>query len=519
MGLVGMVAALSILMVEAFWTDTREEESYRNDAAIHMMETGNYSVPHQFGHRYLYKPPGTNWLIALASIPFGTVTDVSGRIPILLLYLLMPLTIYALIQERFSMTASVTAAVASVLYLPWFVEKGPIMELDLLFSYFTVCAQAAWFYYHDRDHHYTKWILSHLFIAAAFMVKGPVAFLFVYVTITVYQLWLSEHPFHFPGLFVGLIIFLLPTGAWFVSTLSQVSLTEWWQVTLSQMSGPAVRNNEIWGMMYHYISYPVETIGSFFPWIVFLIPLFSGSFRERWFKLWDERPIIGYSVAALPVWFAFYPLPGSDIRYILPIYPWLAIIAGSVLDLPSSVLDEHHQWATGLRRFLGIVFLLLAAALPFILQKEPGHPASVLALSMIGFAVVTILILRFDFNSAPYRNLIGCALVSILTIKAGYLFIYAPVEKPKWFVRKEYASRVADYLEQHNIQPCLSTGQRVYYYLHQRYKGISNCHSSPESSAPSNWKLDKRQPENQEVQIRKTFSHPRLGTLYLYRSS
>ena len=514
--LLAMVVALTILVVEALWTDTREQESYRNDAAIHMMETGNYSVAYQFGDRYLFKPPGTNWAIVLASLPFGTVTDFSGRIPILLLYLLLPLAMYGLIRDRFSVEASVTAAAASVLYLPWFIENGPIMELDLLFSFFVVLSQAAWFYFHRNGSHLAKWIAGHLFLAAAFLIKGPPAFLFFYGTIVMYQVCFSESSTNWWAVLAGLFAFLVPTGGWFISTLNQVSAAEWWEVMVSQMAGPAQMKLETWEVYYHYVSYPVETIGSFFPWILFLVPLASASFRTKWYELWDERPILGFCVAALPVWLVFYPLPGSDIRYILPIYPWLGIMAASILDTPQPALNNYASWALGLRRFLWVVFVLLAIALPFLLPGDPSHPWYVVAGTMTVFVLVAGVIARYTFHTESYRNLVVCSLISILTIKAAYLFVFAPVDKPDWFGSKQFVAGVADYLEKNDIRPCLSTDKTAYYYLHQRFRGITDCDSTP-VSPDTRWVLDNDRPEDKNIRVRKTFTHPRFENLYLYR--
>ncbi len=511
-----MVIVLAILVVEALWTDTHEEESYRNDAAIHMMETGNYSVAYQFGDRYLFKPPGINWAIVLSSLPFGTVTVFSGRIPILLLYLLMPLTIFVLVRHSFSLPASLTAALSSVLYLPWFVEKGPIMEVDLLFTYFVVLSLASWFYFHRLERHRTKWMIGHLALSAAFLIKGPPAFLFFYMTVVVYQLFFSEHQTRWRHVAIGFLGFLIPTGLWFLSTLNQVTPVEWLNVAVKQMSVPATQGTQWTSVLSHLIRFPLETIGSFFPWVLLLLPLTSSSFRKTWNPLWNERPILPFSLAALAVWFIFYPLPASDVRYVLPLFPWLGILSASVLDRRPNSESGEVTWCVGLRRFYACLFLLMAVALPFLLPDEPSLSPLVITGAVLFLITIGAVIEWVSFSPDPFQNLAVTALISILAIKVVFLFVYAPVDAPEWFERETYAASVANYLDEHNLKPCLSTDQNTYFYLHQRYAWVTDCDDDP-VPPPSNWVLASNKPDTDRVQLRKTFTHPHMETLYLYR--
>ena len=49
--------------------------------AVSMLETGNWTLPKVYADEFAYKPPMAHWMMALASLPGGRVTELTARLP------------------------------------------------------------------------------------------------------------------------------------------------------------------------------------------------------------------------------------------------------------------------------------------------------------------------------------------------------------------------------------------------------------------------------------------------------
>ncbi len=84
------IAALAILCAILFFPGIGARDLWAPDeprfaeVAREMVQSGDWIVLRDNNHLYTHKPPLLFWLIALFSLPFGTVTEVSARIPIVL---------------------------------------------------------------------------------------------------------------------------------------------------------------------------------------------------------------------------------------------------------------------------------------------------------------------------------------------------------------------------------------------------------------------------------------------------
>lgn len=476
-----LTLVIAILCSEALMTDSREEEAYRNDAALTMLETGNWLVPYQFGERYLKKPPGINWLIAGASLPYGTVTDFSARTPILVLYLLLPITIYLITYRTMTVRCRVLASVASVLYLPWFVEKGPIMEIDLVFTFFVVLSMASWIHYEVKSEPYKKWGLSQLAACGAFFIKGPVIFVFYYPSILIYRIFLSDRKTNWNAFTTGLIVFLVPILTWFLSTLNQVSVKAWTQTVLSELSGPARRGATTPEIIEHLIKFPLESVFSYLPWILLLIPLLNKKIRKTWKDNFKRSEVIWFSISTLPIWFLFYALPASDVRYILPLYPWVGIITGSVVQTSTKYHQEFNYYPT-IKMVLGVLLVLVSLALPLALPSYPFGSKWLLVGGILFLSLSGVIILMIKQSHKNINRIILYCTIFILSIKTVHLFVFHPTEHPEYFTRQTYTETIGQYLQENNInnycyQP--KSDHWKYFYLHKMKTGISTCKNDP----------------------------------------
>ena len=147
------------------------------------METGQYILPHLNAEIYPDKPPLLFWLIALASQPFGDVTDLC-RPPaicacnprgILLVYLFArklydPLT--ALLASLILFTARKSFSV------------GLSVHFDPLLTFWTTLALLLFYCGYEKQNGARKYfLLSYVSMGCALLTKGPAGFAIPLITI------------------------------------------------------------------------------------------------------------------------------------------------------------------------------------------------------------------------------------------------------------------------------------------------------------------------------------------------
>jgi 4-amino-4-deoxy-L-arabinose transferase-like glycosyltransferase len=106
-------------------------ESLRAILAAEVLRSGDWIVPHLYGEPILTKPPGMYIAIALASLPFGEVTEVTARLPSAISASLTVLLFYWYFQRQLGRKAGLLAAVILPTSLMW-LDKAPSAEIDML---------------------------------------------------------------------------------------------------------------------------------------------------------------------------------------------------------------------------------------------------------------------------------------------------------------------------------------------------------------------------------------------------
>ena len=57
--------------------------------AVSMLETGNWILPQVYANEFAYKPPLAHWLMAIASLPQGYVSEFTSRLPSALAFIIL----------------------------------------------------------------------------------------------------------------------------------------------------------------------------------------------------------------------------------------------------------------------------------------------------------------------------------------------------------------------------------------------------------------------------------------------
>ncbi|MCI0464930.1 MAG: glycosyltransferase family 39 protein [Gemmataceae bacterium] len=106
-------------------------EGLRAIIAAEFLHSGNWVVPTLYGEPLFTKPPGTYAAIALCSLPFGSVTEFSARLPSALAATAVVFLFYWYFTRQLGRRAGLVAALLVPVGFMW-VDKASSAEIDML---------------------------------------------------------------------------------------------------------------------------------------------------------------------------------------------------------------------------------------------------------------------------------------------------------------------------------------------------------------------------------------------------
>ncbi|HLA38332.1 MAG TPA: phospholipid carrier-dependent glycosyltransferase, partial [Candidatus Brocadiales bacterium] len=174
-----LVLYLPALGNRDLWGTVETEYAQVAREALHSTSWG-WLVPHFNGGLYNEKPPLYFWLIALASLPVGDVTEFTARLPSALAALGTVIVVYflgkALLNERAGLMASLI-----LLSSPGFFRSACMVRIDMPVAFFFTLSLASFYMGlatsrwqgHSRQ---KRWLFLLGWFSAALscLVKGPV---------------------------------------------------------------------------------------------------------------------------------------------------------------------------------------------------------------------------------------------------------------------------------------------------------------------------------------------------------
>jgi exodeoxyribonuclease VII large subunit len=106
-------------------------EGLRAFLGAEVLRTGNWIVPNLYGEPLLTKPPGMYDVIALASLPFGHVSEWTARLPSAVAATLTLLVFFWFMRQQLGTRAGLIAAAVLPVSLMW-LDKATSAEIDML---------------------------------------------------------------------------------------------------------------------------------------------------------------------------------------------------------------------------------------------------------------------------------------------------------------------------------------------------------------------------------------------------
>jgi 4-amino-4-deoxy-L-arabinose transferase-like glycosyltransferase len=408
------------------------DEPYFAEGAREMVADGEWAVPHVNGKVTADKPPLFFWLIALFSLPLGTVTSLTARLPSALAALgTVALTMRLGARFFGPRSAALAGVVLATAYLFW--EKARWSQTDALLCCLVWVALSAFEAHRAGDASGLRaGLLFWLAAALAVLVKGPVGVLLplgIALAVLATDRDLARWRFFAP--LAGPLLFLAVIGAWMV---------------LATVGGGG--EYSVWGALReHFLERGVHGLHhrrppwyfaqvlppNLMPWTALLPGALALAWRRRGGA---DRFLL---VAALFV-VAFFTLSTEKRElYALPAVPAFALMVAALVAAvcgweepaagPRPAPDR--RWVTLAQGLLGGLLVLVGGALPFAAQRVEEVPAASawLLAGLIGATGVATL------AGAARGRALAAAIAPAAGFAAVYLFVVTAVY-PAWEPRK-----------------------------------------------------------------------------------
>lgn len=316
----------------------------------------NPVVPHLYGKPYGEKPPLFYYITFLSKIVFGSTSDeVSLRFPSGLFALLGIIFFFVTIRKFFDHHKALLAA-CILLSTPLYYWQARYLQVDMVFSVFVSSCLLFFFWFYTTRKEYLIY-LSFLFLAFAFLTKGPLAIALVLPVIFVFLL--LEKSFRVvraKELVIGVLISLAVILPWYIAVYIKEGAPYLYENVIRQN---LTRFFDAWShkrpFYYYFTTLPLD----FFPWSLFL-PLglyfmfknFKSDGGIRYFFIWFAWMFFFLSLSS-----------GKISKYMLPVLPAITLITSLAF------VEEKNKYNKVILVFLAFFFLVISFLL-FFFKKD-----------------------------------------------------------------------------------------------------------------------------------------------------
>lgn len=341
--------------------------------AREILQSGDWLVMHVNGEPYYEKPPLMFWTIALFSLPFGDVSELTARMPSILGALATLLLTFLLAERMYGKRVAFTSSVI-LMTMALFWWQARTAQIDMyLTAWTTLTVFAFWRHSETRE---TKWlVVMYAAMAAAVLAKGPPGIVFPLLLALAFY-WRKREQRRSLHLVIGVVAVAIIVGLWLIPAYFMAGAEETRPRMTEDTSAGMIAQNLyrqtigrfVLGVSkkqppwYYFLNLPINV----FPWTLFLPWVVYAAWKRR-----REGPAMRLLLCwILPAIVFFSISSGKRAIYLLPIFPAIAILFGTtIIELMDS---DRTKW----RRRTGYVWATI-----MLLLGLPAFPLAYMALN------------------------------------------------------------------------------------------------------------------------------------------
>jgi len=376
------------------------DETRYVDMARSMFHSGDFMTLYLNGDYFFEKPPLFFWLECLGFKFFGGVNELTARLPVVLLSLLPLGLLFGLCKKvkniRFAFIVG-----AVLLTCLEYVLLTKIAILDSVLTSLCTSAVLCYFYTFFVKESSKKyfWLLTYFFTGLAVMAKGVPGLVIPLFTIAVSTIIFKTYKETFKYSFLGMVLMLLIVLPWHIlmlKTYKGLFFDEYIfkHHILRFLGSDIINKNQPW---YFYL---LTLLWGLVPHIFAVLPksvqVLAEKFQNKDFKLnlnlsdnYNTFLVLN-SVAAI-VTLMFFSVSGAKlITYILPIYPFCAVLIGKLwmdyikkddVVIKNSLIVLNGIFVAGV-----IIAPFVTAILPYKIGGGIYHIQTIATLIILPFA-------------------------------------------------------------------------------------------------------------------------------------
>jgi 4-amino-4-deoxy-L-arabinose transferase-like glycosyltransferase len=338
---------------------TRGEETRWATVAREMAESGDWVMPRQQGEPFLSRPPMGSWLIAAVAAVRGELDLAAVRLPTACAVLSLSLLVFWFASKSLPAPWAFVAGLsfASCVQV---LQLGRVAETDMVFAAFVGGSMLGWRGTWRRGEPTAlSWVVGYGFAGLATLAKAPQAPAYLVGAAAVHLYFEGRLRAAFTRKHVlGILTLAAVLLAWHLPAILMIGFSDVKAFWTGDVKLRWVRPSFA-GWAEHLVTYPLELIGCFLPWMIALVPLLHKEVRRG--VLAD--PYARFALAALAVAFpTCWLTPNARVRYFLPLFPQLSVLVGATLWATVRVAEPSlRKWVARTEVVLFGVLLVCAA--------------------------------------------------------------------------------------------------------------------------------------------------------------
>ncbi len=318
-------------------------EGRRALAIQEMTASGDWLLPHLNGQLYLTKPPLLYWLSSAFAM-FGDVNEWTLRLPSALAAIAVLWIVYRYTNKQAGPWAALFSVQVLVANLG-FSMLGRRAEIEMLLTALCVGSILSALQY-IQDQANKNWIyLSYFLLALALMTKGPLVLLLVTLPLLVAAIY-NKNP-HIKTVLLnwrGWLIFIVVGLAWYALVTLKLGVDIWATVIKRDMLNKMQSES-------------AKPLLSYLGWIavdfMLLIALFLVRAKEFFKQQMQQPQQLVLLLAAIVPFIMFSLFSNKHAKYLLPIYPIIAILLAIKL---AAIFDAAKENTKKIIAITGLLF-------------------------------------------------------------------------------------------------------------------------------------------------------------------
>jgi 4-amino-4-deoxy-L-arabinose transferase-like glycosyltransferase len=377
---------------------TNPDEVFYSGTAKEMMRYNTWTVPILFGQPQFEKPILTYWLLRLGFEVFG-ISNFSARIFPAVFGFSGVLAVYLFAYVAWNQRRKAFLCALILASAGFYIGMARTVFTDMIFSVFITLSLAAFYAgYVNSGFRNAGVLLFFAFSGLSVLAKGPLGVMISLFAVFLFLAIRKDLKFILtPASALGFLVFLAIAGPWYALMIRDYGAAFiqefFYNDHLRRLLEAEHPSNDTWYF------YPATAVLCMAPWTLFVsfaLAQFVRNFRQR-----ISAPGSSYLFCwMVAVFLAFQFAHSKLISYILPVFPAMAVLAGSyiydklssdktrmitaasyitwslLLFLPAGLLfsaSKYSKYITDLTPiyiYSGVFALLLAGMLAMLLKKR-----------------------------------------------------------------------------------------------------------------------------------------------------